>query len=76
MEHTNKQRPLTGALGDTDGSVLIFGVWVGLHLKRLLIIDQSLGTLRHTGSRVVEMATCLYIKTHTCTHTHTHTHSI
>lgn len=52
-------RSLTGALGDTDGSILIFGIGVGLHLKCLLVIDQSLRTLGHTGSRVVEMATCL-----------------
>lgn len=69
--HKNKQEswvwPLTGTLGDTDGSVLIFGIGVGLHLKRLLVVDQSLGTLWHTGSRVVEMTTCLV---HRDTHTH------
>ena len=53
------RRSLTGALGDTDGSILIFGIGVGLHLKYLLVIDQSLRTLGHTGSRVVEMAACL-----------------
>lgn len=53
-------RPLTGALRDTDASVLIFGIRVGLHLKRLLVVDQSLGTLGHAGSGVVEMTTCLH----------------
>lgn len=52
-------RSLTGALWDTDGSVLIFGIRVGLHLKCLLVVDQSLGTLGHTGSRVIEVTTCL-----------------
>lgn len=42
-------------MGDTDGSVLILGVGVRLHLKRLLVVDQSLGTLGHTGAWVVEV---------------------
>lgn len=74
--HSNKHRQLTGALGDTDGSVLIFGVRVGLHLKRLLVIDQSLGTLGHTGSRVVEKTTRLYRYTQTHTHTLTFEQSL
>lgn len=53
-------RRLTGALRDTDGAILIFGIRVVLHLKRLLVIDQSLGTLGHAGSGVVEMTTCLH----------------
>lgn len=61
----NTCRPLTGALRHTDGSVLVFGIRVGFHLKRLLVIDQSPGTLRHTGSGVIEMTTCLYRNTHT-----------
>lgn len=54
--HTHTGRVLTGAVGDTDGSVLILGVGVRLHLKRLLVVDQSLGTLGHTGPGVVEVA--------------------
>lgn len=50
---------LTWTLRDADGAVLVLGVGVGLHLKRLLVVNQSLGTLRHTGTGVVEVATCL-----------------
>lgn len=68
-KHTSRQRILTGTLRDTDGSVLIFGIRVGLHLKRLLVINQILGTVRYTGARVVEPTTCLYEYTHIQTYT-------
>lgn len=50
---------LTWTLRDADEAVLILGIWVGLHLKPLLVVNQSLGTLRHTGAGVVEAATRL-----------------
>lgn len=58
MEQRRRGR-LTWTLRDADGAVLILGVGVGLHLKCLLVVNQSLGTLRHTGARVVEAATRL-----------------
>lgn len=30
---------MSGALRDTDGAILIFCIWVGFHLKHLLVID-------------------------------------
>ena len=46
---------LTGALGHTDGAVLVLGARVALQLKGELVVDERLGALRHAGARVVEV---------------------
>lgn len=41
---------LTGALGHTDGTVLVLGAGVGLQFEGVLVVDEGLGTLGHTGA--------------------------
>lgn len=50
---------LTGTLGHTNGAILVLGVWVGLHFECVLIVQQGLRTLTHTGARIVEIPASL-----------------
>lgn len=50
---------LTGALGHTDGAILVLGVGVGLQFECMLVVDEGLGTQRHAGAGVVEVPTSL-----------------
>lgn len=51
---------LTGALGYTDGAILVLCIGVGLQFEFMLVVDESPGTKRHTGARVVEVSASLY----------------
>ena len=57
-EHVGtKQRVcgLTGALGHTDGAILVLGIGVALQLECVLVVDEGLRTQRHARARVVEV---------------------
>lgn len=50
---------LTGALGHTDGAILVLGIGVGLQFECVLVVNEGLGTLRHARARVVKVPASL-----------------
>lgn len=50
---------LTGALGHTDGAILVLGIGVGLQFECVLVVNEGLGTERHARARVVEVSASL-----------------
>lgn len=61
-EHVAKKQRgwgLTGALGHTDGAILVLGIGVGLQFECVLVVDEGLGTQGHARAGVVEVPASL-----------------
>lgn len=50
---------LTGALGHTDGAILVLGIGVGLQFECVLVVNEGLGALRRARARVVKVPASL-----------------